>query len=88
VSATSGSDYSAVSGSLTFAAGQSSRSFSIPIINDTANEGNEIFNVLLNSAANANFGTPNIATVTIVDNEKGRRTKVPRGGIITKRVRE
>jgi hypothetical protein len=88
ISATSGSDYSAVSGSVTFAAGESSKSFTIPIINDTVGEGNEIFNVMLNGAANANFGTPSIATVTIVDNDKGRRLKVPRGGIITKRVHE
>jgi len=86
VSATSGSDYSAVSGSITFAAGESSKSFTIPIINDTLSEGNETFSVLLNGAANANFGSPSVTTVTIVDNDKNRRVKVPRGGIITKRV--
>jgi len=88
VSASSGSDYSAVSGSVSFAAGESSKSFTVPIINDTVPEGNETFNVILNGAANANFGTPSVATVTIVDDDKGRRIKTPRGGIIRKRVHE
>jgi hypothetical protein len=87
-SALSGSDYQAVSGTLMFAAGESSKSFSVPIINDTVSEANETFNVSLTSVANANFGSPIGAIVTIVDNDKRGRLKLPRGGIIQKRVLE
>ena len=84
----SGSDYQVVSGTLMFAAGESSKSFSVPIINDSVSEANETFNVSLTSVANANFGSPIGTIVTIVDNDKRGRLKLPRGGIIQKRVLE
>jgi hypothetical protein len=87
-SASSASDYKAVSGTLTFAAGESSKSFIVLITNDTVSEANETFNLSLNSVTNANFGSPIGAIVTIVDNDRRGRVKVPRGGIIQKRVLE
>ena len=86
VSASGFSDYTGLAGTLTFAAGQSSKTITISIINDTINEGNETFNLLLSGVSNASLGNPNVTTVTIVDNDRGRRIKVPRGGIIEKRV--
>jgi hypothetical protein len=50
-SATSGSDYTAGSGTLTFAAGVTSQTISVPILQDTTYEGSETFTVTLASPA-------------------------------------
>ena len=67
--ATAGSDYIGVSGILTFAPGQTSRTFTVPIINDILKEQNETVNLTLSNAINAILGLPNPATLTIVDND-------------------
>ncbi len=51
--ATSGADYTAASGTLTFTAGVTSRQFGVPVVGDTTNEPNETFAVNLSSPANA-----------------------------------
>lgn len=68
--ATSGSDYVAISNAVvTIPAGQLCTPVTIPIVNDNLAEGNETFNVTLsNPSSNAILGT-STATVTIVDNE-------------------
>jgi hypothetical protein len=48
-------DYSAVSGTLTFTPGQTSRTISVPIIGDTTTERNEVFLVNLTFPVNAQF---------------------------------
>jgi hypothetical protein len=89
ISASGFSDYTGVAGTLTFAAGESSKSFSVAIINDTVAEPNETFNLILSGVSNASLGSPSVITVTIVDNDKGRRIKPPRGVVTTsKRVLE
>jgi hypothetical protein len=85
VTASGFSDYTGLAGVITFAAGESSKSVSIAIIDDTVVEANETFNLILSGVSNASLGTPAVATVTIVDNDKGRRSKVPRGGITIER---
>ncbi len=70
ISATSGSDYTAASDILTFSTGQTSKSFSVTIINDTANEGNETFGLTLSSPNGATLGAPSTATVMIVDDDQ------------------
>lgn len=68
--ATAGSDYTAVSGTLTFAPGETSRTFSIPILNDTAAEGEETFQVLLSAVGgNSLAGSPMSGEVTILDDD-------------------
>ena len=68
--ATAGSDYTATSGTLSFAIGDTSKTFSIPILNDSLNEPNETINLALsNVAGNALLGTPNTAVLTIVDDD-------------------
>ncbi len=68
--ATSGSDYTATSGTLTFADGVTSQNFSIPILNDTAYEGDETLSIALsNATGGATLGTPNTATLTITDDD-------------------
>ena len=62
-------DFTPMFRTLTFAAGETSKTFTIAIIDDAFNEGDETFNVTLGSATGAVLGLPRTATVTIVDNE-------------------
>ena len=69
-SASSGSDYGATTGTLTFAPGVLSGTFTVPIINDGSGEGNETVNLVLeNPTGGAGLGTPAAAVLTILDNE-------------------
>ena len=69
-SATSPSDYTTATGTLTFGPGETLKTFTIPINDDLFIEGNESLNVALTAPSAGNFlGSPNIATVTIVDND-------------------
>lgn len=54
-SASAGSDYTLNSGSVSFAAGETSKSISVTVSGDTTFEGNETFNVNLSNATNATF---------------------------------
>jgi hypothetical protein len=69
--ATAGSDYTASSGTLTFAPGQTNRTFAVPILNDIFKEPNETVNVTLSGAINAILGLPNPATLTILNDDYG-----------------
>lgn len=67
--AIAGQDYTAVSGTLVFAGGQTTQSFIVPITNDGASEGDENFMVILSNAAGGGttLGVPNTANVIITD---------------------
>ena len=68
--ATAGLDYTATSGILTFATNQTSKTFIIPVTNDTAVEGNETINLTLtNPTGGAALGAQNTAVVTVSDND-------------------
>ena len=69
--ATAGSDYTSTSGTLTWVDGErSTRSFSVPIVNDTAQEGDEFFTLTLsNPTGGAVLGTPSTETVTIQNDD-------------------
>jgi len=67
--ATSGTDFTATSGTANFAAGVSTVNISVPITNDSAVEGNETFTVTLSNPSGATLGSPSSTTVTIVDND-------------------
>ena len=87
--ATAGSDYTAASGTLNFAAGETSKSFTIPIINDTAVEGNETVPVTLSSpAGGATLGTPATATLTIVSDDVATQPGALQLGAATYTVNE
>ncbi len=68
-SANAGSDYTTTSGTLTFTPGDTAKTFTVPITQDTVYEGNEQFNVTLSMAVGATLGSPNPATVTIIDDD-------------------
>ncbi len=70
-SATNGVDYQTLTGSVVIAAGQSSATITVTPIDDTAVEGNETVVVALSANASYTVGSPNSATVTIVDNDTG-----------------
>ncbi len=69
--AMAGADYTATSGTLTFAAGETTKTFTISVADNNSVEGNRNFNVNLSSPTNgALLDTPGgTAPVTIVDNE-------------------
>jgi hypothetical protein len=67
--ASSRCDYETTIGTLSFAPGETFKTIVVPVTDDTYAEGNENFFVNLTSATGSTLGSPNIATVTITDNE-------------------
>ncbi|WP_207310418.1 DUF4347 domain-containing protein [Rubripirellula amarantea] len=68
--AIAGQDYSERSGTITFADGEIRKSIVVPILNDSAVESTEQFNVTIdNVTGGATLLVPRTATVTIVDDE-------------------
>ena len=68
--ATDPDDYTATSGTLTFADGDISETIAIPIINDGDSEPDEDFAVMIQNATNgATLGTLTSSTVTIAAND-------------------
>ena len=67
--ATAGSDYQSASGTLSFAPGVMSRSFTVTIIGDRVKEANETILVTLTSPTGATLAAAS-ATVTILDDER------------------
>jgi hypothetical protein len=67
--ASSRCDYLSSAGRITFAAGETTKTIFIPIIDDVYAEGSETFQITLISATGAVVGTPATATLTITDNE-------------------
>jgi hypothetical protein len=68
--ATAEADFTAVSGSLDWAAGDSSdKQIVIPILDDQLGEGDEDFYLILSNASGASLGSPSSMTITIVDDD-------------------
>ncbi len=74
-------DYGTTVGTLRFAAGESSKSIVIPIVNDVNVEANETFRITLTTAAGAQMGSPASLTVTINDNDASPATQNPIDGV-------
>jgi hypothetical protein len=68
-SATNGTDYAALSGSLTIPAGQASATITVAPIDDNVAEGPETVVLTLSTNAFYTVGSPSTATVTIADND-------------------
>lgn len=72
VTAVAGQNYSATSGTITFTPGLTTKTITIPIINDTRYESNEVFQVnLTGTSGGAGLGTNLSTLVGIVNNDFG-----------------
>ncbi|MDB9535241.1 Calx-beta domain-containing protein, partial [Dolichospermum planctonicum CS-1226] len=67
VTATAGQDYTATNGTLTFNPGESVKTFTIDINNDTVYEGNETFNVTLSNPTGGAVLGQNVSTITLTE---------------------
>jgi uncharacterized protein (TIGR03118 family) len=65
------SDYEIALGTVTFAPGETSKTFRILIVNDTFVEGDEVIDLALSNptGTGVGLGSPNTAEVTIIDND-------------------
>ncbi|MBU6400518.1 MAG: hypothetical protein KGS61_09385 [Verrucomicrobia bacterium] len=76
--ARSGVKYISQSGTLAFAPGQTGQTFTIPIINETAAEGNETVNLTLsNPSPGGILGVRNTAVLVIIDDESAVAFTLP-----------
>jgi len=73
------SDYEVATGTLTFASGETSKTFSVLIADDKFAEGNETLGITLTSPTGTGVGLGPVSTaeVTIVDNDSGTPTTNP-----------
>jgi hypothetical protein len=67
-------DYATTIDTLQFAAGETQKSFTVPIIDDGHVEGAETFDVVLRGATGVSLGAPGRVTVTITDNDQPGQT--------------
>ena len=51
--ATAGADYTATSGTLTFAAGETAKTVKVPVLDDAVDEGKEVMRLLLSNPQGA-----------------------------------
>ena len=66
--ATSGTDFTSTSGSLSFTPGQTTKTVNVPVIGDTTFEANETYTIRLSGAVNAGYGT-RTGTGTILNDD-------------------
>jgi glucose/arabinose dehydrogenase len=69
--ATAGTDYTSVSGTLSFVSGERTKTFVVPILDDTIGERNETITLTLSNPTSGTLGTQKTAVVTIADNDPG-----------------
>lgn len=62
-------DYTTVNGTLTLVPGQSSATFSVPLLDDTSSDGNKVVRLQLSNPGNALLGNPAAVNLVLVDNE-------------------
>ena len=75
--AVAGSDYTPVSGTLTFPAGTTRRTIAVPVADDLLDEEEEHFTVTLSAAVNATMAAaPPLATGTIADDDDAPRLSI------------
>ncbi len=77
--ATAGEDYTATSGTLTFAKGESSKTVSVPILDDAVDEGEETFTLTLSNVEGAREGDL-VATGTIANDDPLQKMWLSRFG--------
>jgi hypothetical protein len=76
-SATQKGDYIFASGHLTFAAGETTKTFSVLLVDDSFDEPDESFSVVLTNPSNTVIGAINVAQVLIAGNDHAQPTTNP-----------
>ncbi|HEY2840404.1 MAG TPA: Calx-beta domain-containing protein [Pirellulales bacterium] len=79
--ATSDVDYQSASGTVTFAAGESTATFTVNVIGDTLDENDETFQVNLSNPSYGTFSNDGPVTGTIVDNDAPPTVSITGGSI-------
>jgi len=64
-------DYTGVTNTLFFAAGEKVQTFTVPILNDSLKENSKSFRLTLSNPTNQFLGSQKIVTITILDNDPG-----------------
>jgi uncharacterized protein (TIGR03118 family) len=67
------SDYEIALGEINFAPGETSKTFTLLLVNDAFDENDEVINLALSNptGAGTGLGSPNVAEMTIIDNDVG-----------------
>ncbi len=87
--ATAGSDYTSVSGTFTWTAGDStSRTFAVPTLTDGVTEPSETVSLTLSSPSGCSIGSPNPATLTILDASLAAPSNLVVASLFTQSVEE
>lgn len=68
-SATANSDYTPTSGTLVFASGETTKTFTVQILNDTLGETTETINLTLSNPSGSTLGSPSAAVINVQDDE-------------------
>lgn len=68
--ATAGGDFTAVAATpVTFAAGETSKTVTVPVLNDRLSEPSETIGVAITAPTGASLGAPNAALITVIDDD-------------------
>ena len=67
--ATAGSDYTETSGTLTFAVGDTSKTVSVPVLDDSIDEGSETFTLTLSNVSGANVWLKDATATGTIEND-------------------
>jgi len=67
--ATQNRKYEITTGTLTFAAGETSKTFTVLIVDEGFVEGSQTINLTLSNATGGSLAAPSTATITIIDND-------------------
>ena len=83
-SATAGNDYTATTGSVSFGPGETSKTITVPITNDTLFEGNESYSITLtNPSSNASIDNTQQSVTTVITDNDSAPTVIVTGETIT-----
>ncbi|HKG58451.1 MAG TPA: Calx-beta domain-containing protein, partial [Pyrinomonadaceae bacterium] len=74
-------DYATAVGRVRFGLGETTKTFTIPIVDDALVEGSETLTVNLSAVTEATLAAPNTATITIIDNDSTPATQNPADGV-------